>query len=137
MAKKDEVEISVTDYLDYKKVQEEYAPELMEVIKRKVTIEAAKKAGIRVTAQQLQKTVDNFRHIHSLQKASDTEIWMNMNAVTPDMLEEYIKTNILISKFKDHLEKKASKTKYLSHPAVKDAVRDLIYEDWLAKNIKA
>ena len=136
MAKKDEVEINISDYLNLKRVAGEYTTDLMEVIKRKFTADAARKAGIKVTTQQLQKAVDNFRYMNNMQKAKDTEVWMNFNGITPEMLEEYVETNILISKFKDRLEKKASKTKYASHPMVKGTIRNLIYEDWLNKNIK-
>lgn len=136
MGKKDEIEVNVSEVLDYKKVSGDYIPTLAEVVRRKFTADAARKAGIKATTQQLQKGVDYFRYINELTKASDTEAWMELNGVTIEILEDYIETSFLVSKFKDGLEKKANKSKYLSHPDVKDKIRDLIYKDWLAINLK-
>jgi hypothetical protein len=136
LLKKNELEIKVSEVVDYGKMQGDYTPSLEAVVRRKFTAEAARKAGIKASLQEIQKGVDNFRIINGLKKASDTVTWMKANSITPEIMEEYLETSIIISKFKDRLEKKAAKSRYLSRPEIAQTIRNLIYEDWLKKSLK-
>ena len=134
MAKKtDEIEVAVAEVVDYLRITGGFAPALAEVVQRKVTAAAAKKSGLRVTAKQLQKAADAFRASLGLDKAKATRAWMRNNGVTIETLEDYLETNLLTAKFRDELEKKSPKRKHLDAPVVQELVRDLIYEEWLAK----
>ena len=134
--KKNEIEVSVAEVVDYLKVTEEFIPVLGEVIERKITSEAARKRGIKVTKAELQKAADTFRAVKDLSKASDTARWLKETGITVETLEEYLETNILISKFKDKLEKKTGKVNYLKKPGIKESIRDMIYQDWLKNQLK-
>ena len=136
MAKEKEMEITVAEVVDYLRITGKFAPALQEVVERKVAAEAAKKMGLKVTGPQLQKAADVFRSITGLSKASDTSRWMKSIGITVDTLEEYLETNILISKLKDALEKKTGKKKYQDSQEIKESVRNMIYRDWLAKQLK-
>ena len=131
-----DLEISVAEVVDYLKITGRFTPALREVVERKITVEAAKKKGFKVTTHKLQKASDAFRAIHGLHKSSDTKKWLKSNGISEEILEEYLETNLLITMFKDQLEKKTSKTKYLSSPAIKESVRQSIYQDWLKKQLK-
>ncbi len=134
MAKKSpEIEVTVAEIVDYLRITGAFAPALCEVVQRKVTANAAKKAGIKVTKAQLQKAADAWRLANGLNKASDTEAWLSANGIAVEVFEDYIETNLMMSKFKEQLEKKTAKKKYLSSESIKDAVRQMIYDDWLAK----
>jgi hypothetical protein len=131
-----ELEISVAEVVDYLRITGRFTPALREVVERKITAEAAKKKGLKVTTQKLQKASDTFRAIHGLHKSSDTKRWLKSNGISEEILEEHLETNLLISMFKDQLEKKTSKTKYLSSQAIKESLRQSIYQDWLKNQLK-
>jgi hypothetical protein len=136
MAKGKEIEVSVAEVVDYLKLNGGFSPALGEVVGRKVTAEAAKKSKIRVTTGELQKAADVFRIEMGLLKAKDTEKWLKSSGISVEAFEEYLETNLLIQKFKNSLEKKASKKKYASSVAIKDAMREMIYDDWLKGAMK-
>jgi len=132
MAKKvNEIEVTVAEVVDYMRISDKFSPVLREVIVRKVTAEAAKKSGIKVTDTQLQSAADTFRAANGLNKARYSDRWLRCAGISLETLEGFLETNLLISKFKDKLEKKASKNKYLSTQGIKESVREMIYQDWL------
>ena len=134
--KKNEIEVSVSEVVDYLRVTEEFVPVLGEVVERKITAEAARKRGIKVTKKELQKAADTFRAVKDLSKASETARWLKETGITVETLEAYLETNILISKFKDALEKKTSKAKYITRPGITESIRDMIFQDWLNSQLK-
>ena len=136
MAKLNEIEIAVAEVVDYLRITGQFSPALREVIQRKITAEAAKKARIRVSNGELQKAADTFRVANGLNKASDTDRWLKSNGVSLEAFEEFLETNLLINKFKDALEKKTAKSKYLASPGIKESVKEMIYQDWLANAMK-
>ena len=131
-----DIEVAVAEGVDLLRITGGFAPALREVVQRKVTAAAAKKAGVKVTGAQLQKAADAWRLANGLQKAEDTEAWLTANGVSVEAFEAYLETNLLMSKFKDQLEKKASKKKYQASEGIKDTVRQMIYDEWLAKAMK-
>jgi hypothetical protein len=136
MTKLNEIEIAVAEVVDYLRMTGQFSPALREVIQRKITAEAAKKARIRVSNGELQKAADTFRVANGLNKASDTDRWLKSNGVSLEAFEEFLETNLLINKFKDALEKKTAKGKYLVSPGIKESVKEMIYQDWLANAMK-
>ena len=137
MAKKEkELEIAAADVVDYLRINGDFSPALREVVQKKITVQAARKAKLKVTTRELQKAADAFRMAHGLHKASDTNEWLESNGISLEALEEYLETNLLINKFKESLQKKVSNRKYLNSRSVKELVREMIYEDWLKKQMK-
>jgi hypothetical protein len=137
VAKKEvEIEVAVAEVVDYLRITGQFSTALREVVARKVAVAAAKKMRLRVTTAQLQKASDTFRMMHNLIKASDTKAWLKRNGMTVEALEEYLETNLLINKLKDALAKKTSKKKYLSSPIIQESIREMIYKDWLEKELK-
>ena len=133
--KKNEIEVAVAEVVDYLRITGQFLPALREVVERKIAANAARESGVKVTSKQLQAAADAFRVVHGFHKASDTESWLKTAGVSLEVFEEYIETNLLVSKFKDKLDKKVGKTKYLSTPEVKESIREMIYRDWLAEQL--
>lgn len=131
--KENEMEVAIAEVVDYLRLTGRFAPALRDVVIRKATVNAAKKSRLKVTAKQLQKAADTFRAVNGLSKAADTQAWLKANGITVEALEEYLEANLLINKYKAHLEKKAAKTKYMSSRPVKETVREMIYQDWVRK----
>lgn len=134
--KKQEVELAVAEVVDYLRITGQFSPALKAVVERKVTAEAARKSGIRVSTKQLQSAADTFRAMKGLAKATDTQRWLRQNGLTVEALEDYLETNILINGLKNQLEKKAGAAKYMKAPIIKESIRELIYKDWLANALK-
>ena len=137
MAKKEkEIEISVSDVVDHLKITGDFEPPLHEVVTRRIAVDSAKKMGMKISTAELQKAADVLRFSRGFLTAKDTEEWLKSKGITLEAFEQYLETSLLVSKFKDYLEKKTPKAKYLSSPEVKGTVRNLIFEDWVSKQLK-
>jgi DNA topoisomerase IA len=136
MAGQKELEISVAEVVDFLRVMGRFQPAVREVVERKLAVEAAKKKGLKVTVQELQKAADAFRLANGLKKASETEAWLKSMGISVEALEDFLEANLLIGKLMDTLESQETPQKYLTSPLVKDAVRGMIYQDWLGKQMK-
>ena len=136
MAGIDELEVAVAEVVDYLRMSGDFGPALREVVRRKITAQAARESGLTVSDEELQKGADTFRLVNNMSKASDTENWLKSMGVSLETFEEFLETNLLISKFKDTLEGKADKNEYLSSEAIKESVREMIYQDWLNNQFK-
>ena len=130
-----DLEISVAEVVDYLKIRGEFSPALAAVVRRKVAAEGARAAGLRATTAELQKAADAFRVVNDLHKAADTAQWLAANGLTLEALEDYLETNILISKLKDKLAKSAPK-KITGSAVVQECVRDAAYQQWLTEALK-
>ena len=134
-AKSKEIEITVAEVVDYLRITGQFAPALREVVERKVAAQEAKKKKLKITDSELQKAADAFRSVNDLAKVSDTNRWMKSNGITLEAFEEYLETNVLISKLKDALNNKTAVKKYQSSSAIKESIREMIYADWLEKQL--
>lgn len=131
----EQIDVAVAEVVDLMRINGDFAPALAEVVERKIAVAAAKKAGLGVSTAELQKAADGFRALRDLTKARDTQRWLKANGITIEALEDYLETNILLSKFKDKLAKSAPK-KLMASNAVKDTVRRLAYQSWLTTAMK-
>jgi hypothetical protein len=130
------VEISVAEVVDLMRIKDDFAPALREVLERKLTAEAARRSGIRVTTRQLQKAADDFRTAKGLNSAHDTERWLKAIGISLETLEAYLETNLLISKFKDRLFKEADQARLIRSPAIKERLREKSYENWMRSKVR-
>lgn len=136
MAKLNDIEVAVAEVVDYLKMTGKFAPALREVVQRKIAAGAAKEAGAKISTVELQKAADAFRVANGLNKASDTDTWLQSNGISVEAFEEFLETNLLINKFKDALDRKTGKSKYLSSAGIKESVKEMVFQDWLAKAMK-
>ena len=135
MATQGEIAVNMKEVLDYSRLMGTFIPTLQNIVERKTTADAAKKQGLKVSSHELQRGADTLRYVSGLTSAKATQKWMAIHGISPDMLEEFLETSILVSKFKDHLVASADQAKYLTQPQVTELVRDLVYEDWLKDNL--
>jgi cellobiose-specific phosphotransferase system component IIB len=136
MAKKNEIEIAVAEVVDYIRMTGGFAPALQAVVARRITEEAARKAGLKVSNAELQRAADAFRVANGLNKASDTDAWLKANGIMLETFEGFLETSLLVNKYKDFIQKKVKTAKYLQAPGIKDSIREMVYQDWLAKALK-
>jgi hypothetical protein len=115
----------VAEVVDYLKVSGGFKSAVGEVFRRRMTVEAAKKHGLTVSAKELQKEADIFRAERGMHKAIDTKNWLASNGLSVEAFEQFLETNLLISKFKDALGKRANLKRCHASSAVRDCVRSI------------
>jgi hypothetical protein len=131
----DEMEVSVAEVVDYAKLDGSFAKALQEVVKKKVAVEEAKRRGLSVSDEELQKACDTFRIINNLTTSAATEEWLKGNGITLDTLENFLESNLLIYELKNQLLNECDKKKYIASDKVQDLIREMAFEEWLAKSV--
>jgi peptidylprolyl isomerase len=61
-----------------------------DILKDKLTVHAAKKAGITITAEEIQERADQLRRVKGLHRAVDMNRYLDANKMTLDDLEQYL-----------------------------------------------
>lgn len=130
-----ELEVGVQEVMDYTRFTGAFAQNLREVVRRKMTVQAAREKGLEVTDEELQKAADVFRTVNNLTTAEQTTNWLQGRGLDLDTLENYLEANLLIYKFKEALFQVADQQKLLSLPAVQESLRKIAYQEWLSKNV--
>ena len=136
LEKDNQIEVTAAEVSAYARITGRIVPALRDVLQRKVTAQAAGKAGITVSTAELQKAADYFRLAHGFNKARDTEDWLKSKAISIEALEEHLETNLLISKFKNYLVEEASPGKCSELPVGDESAKDKIYRDWVEARFK-
>jgi hypothetical protein len=136
MAKNKEIDVAVAEVVDFMRITGTFVPALRQVVARKITAQAAAKAGIKVTTGELQRVADTFRLANGLARAGDTKSWLKSEGISLEYFENYLETNLLINKFKDRLRKKAATNKYMASMGIQESLNEMIYQDWLTKAMK-
>lgn len=102
-------------------------PTLVEgIITRQEIAKAAKEAGIKVEAEELQKAADLFRVMKKLKSAEDTWVWLQKNSLSLDDFEEIIYNSIISSKLSNHLFAEQVKPYFFAHKT--DYISAVLYE---------
>jgi radical SAM protein with 4Fe4S-binding SPASM domain len=125
------VEVTMEEVLWYLKLKGTFSSALRQVTERKLTLKAARETGLKVSSRELQRAVDTFRAGHGLNKATDTQQWLESIGVSVEGLQSFLEANLLIDKFKKKLSRRANeKNGRLSQP-LKNFMEEKIYRDWL------
>ena len=135
MKSDDEVEISIAEVVDYLRINNTFSEALEEVVRRKLAVLAAAQLGLAPTDGELLEAAGIFRASRGNFSPEDMERWMQDNGITPEVFESYLKTSIMVSKFKDYLEQKAAKTTFFSDDIITERLRDLIFSRWFEEMI--
>ena len=124
MSDSSETEVTVDDVVNYLRITGAFAAAAEQVARRKLSAQAARdwlaaKGGRR----RPKKMRDDFRLFLSL-------------GVPKKTLEEFMEIDRLITELKDALVQEADRAAYLTAPAIKESVRELIYQDWLNEQLR-
>ena len=90
IVKIDDEVISTEEFVKILKLSDEYPALLKRIVKHKVTVHAAKKRGLTVSDEELQKAADVFRNYMGLHRAKETYDWMDEMGISLDDLEKFI-----------------------------------------------
>jgi len=97
------ITISDRDILQQVKLSCQIPSIVEQIVTRKVVIDAATEAGIKVEAEELQQAADQIRLISKLKTADETWEWLNKNCLSLDDFEEMVYTNVMSGKLAQHL----------------------------------
>lgn len=129
------MKINASEVVAYARINGNFENDLRAVIERKLASEAARDLALNVSDDELQRVFDIWRISRQLNKAEDTIPWLEARHLTVEDVEQFLETNILVSKLKDKLSSECELTSYLSHPKVQETIRELVYTEWLAKKL--
>ncbi|HEY0845015.1 MAG TPA: peptidylprolyl isomerase [Noviherbaspirillum sp.] len=85
----DEV-IGVDDFVRILKLTGQFEGLIEQLVRDKLTVKAAKKAGVPLAPQEIQERADQFRRVQGLHRAADMNNYLNALGVSLDEFEEFI-----------------------------------------------
>lgn len=78
-------------------------PLLRQTLAEKISLWAARDAGLSVSDEELQRAADHFRQRNGLHQADATNAWLAEQSLTIADLAAVFERDLLIDKFRDHL----------------------------------
>ena len=90
IVKIDGASIDVADFIRTLKLTGQYDGLVEQLVRDRLTVQAAKKAGIRVSEQEIQERADQFRRVRGLHRASQTNKYLDGLRVTVDEFEAFL-----------------------------------------------
>lgn len=107
--------ITHQDILQQVKLSGKVLEIIEEIISRKIIIEAANEAQIKVTADELQEGADNFRLSHQLHNAKDTWEWLSKRGLSLDDFEKIVDYSLVYIKLGKHLFQEKIEGYFIEH----------------------
>lgn len=86
--------VSSDQFIKFLRLSNEFSNLIEIFIRDKITVHAAKKRGIMVTLDEIQRTADDFRRNSGLYLARDTREWMKRSGITPKEFESFITEHV-------------------------------------------
>ncbi len=111
------LKVSTEDIIYYIKMACQIPVILEAIATQKIIAEAADKAGIEISTEELQTAADNLRLANQLLKAEDTWSWLEKHHLSLDDLEEIAKINLTSSKLANHLFAEQIEPFFYAHQA--------------------
>lgn len=97
------ITISDQDILQQVKLSCQIPSIVEQIVTRKVVMDAAAEADIKVEVEELQQAADQIRLISKLKTADETWEWLKKNCLSLDDFEEMVYTNVISGKLAQHL----------------------------------
>jgi hypothetical protein len=90
IVKIDGAAIEVADFIRVLKLTGQYEGLIEQLVRDRLTVQAARKAGLRVSEAEIQERADQFRRVRGLHRAADTNKYLDAMRVTLDEFEAFI-----------------------------------------------
>lgn len=90
LVKVDGQAIEVADFLRTLRLSGQFDGLIEQIVRDHLTVQAAKKAGLRVSEQEIQERADQFRRARGLHRAADTNKYLDALRVSLDEFEAFI-----------------------------------------------
>ena len=86
--------IDVADFLRTLRLSGQFDGLIDQMVRDRITVQAAKKAGIRVTPEEVQERADQFRRTRGLHRAADTNKYLDAMRIGLDEFEAFISDSL-------------------------------------------
>jgi len=90
LVKIDDVVFSTEDLIKLLKLDGRFENLMEDVLRDKLAIQAAKKKGVVLTDEEVQEKADQYRRVHGLHRARETNDYLNALGVTLDDFESFL-----------------------------------------------
>lgn len=100
------------DFIKLLKLNGRFEGLMEDILKEKLTVRAAKKLGISVSADEIQERSDQFRRVHGLHRAKDTNNYLDALGITLDDFETFITDMMYQEKMIAEVYKEAAVDEY-------------------------
>jgi DNA-binding phage protein len=98
-------------------------PLLQDYLQDRLVVSAALAAGLTIVSEDVQLAADRFRQANHLSSAEDTHRWLADQQLSLADLEERLETELLITKFQQHLLDEQGEEYFQAHRAKYDRAR--------------
>ncbi len=114
VAKIDEETISSDGLVKWMKLNGAFDNLIEELISEKLTVHAAKRAGINITLEEIQERFDQIRRVEGLHRAKDTQEFLQQLGVSLDDFEAYISDTLYKEKMLEEVRREEAIQEYFS-----------------------
>ncbi|MCO6441541.1 MAG: peptidylprolyl isomerase [Nitrococcus mobilis] len=114
VAKIDAETISADGLVKWLKLNGTFDNLIEELISEKLTVHAAKRAGIKVTLEEIQERFDQIRRVEGLHRAKDTQEFLQQLGVSLDDFEAYISDTLYKEKMLEEVRRDEAIQEYFS-----------------------
>lgn len=115
VARIDQEAISAEEFVRLLKLQGKLDSLLEKVLIDKLLVHAAKTAEIKISAEEVQDRVDQFRRVNNLHRAQDTIEYLDNIEISVDKLEEFIVEMISKEKMRESIMDNAAIDHFYKH----------------------
>ena len=103
IVKIDGASIEVADFIRTLKLTGQYESLIEQLVRDRLTVQAAKKAGLRISEEEIQERADQFRRVRGLHRASDTNKDLDGMRVSLDEFEAFITDSLYQEKMMERV----------------------------------
>ena len=114
VAKIDDETISAEGLVKWLKLNGSFDNLIEEVISEKLTVHAAKRAGMKVSIEEVQERFDQIRRVEGLHRAKDTQEFLQQLGVSLDDFEAYITDTLYKEKMLEQIRREEAIQEYFS-----------------------
>ena len=99
----DDEELGIEEFVRILKLTGRFETLLDEIVRDKLAVHAAKKAGVAVSAAEIQERADQFRRVLGLHRAADMNHYLDAQGVTLDEFEAFITDSLYQEKMMERV----------------------------------
>ena len=119
LVKIDDEVITTEDFVRLLRFTGAFDSLMEDIIKDKLTVHAAKKAGITITPEEIQERADQLRRVKGLHRAVDMNRYLDANKITLDDFEQYLSEMLYHEKMLEQIGREDTVDEYFNLNAPK------------------
>jgi parvulin-like peptidyl-prolyl isomerase len=119
LVKIDDEVITAEDFVRLLRFTGAFDSLMEDIIKDKLTVHAAKKAGITITPEEIQERADQLRRVKGLHRAVDMNRYLDANKITLDDFEQYLSEMLYHEKMLEQIGREDTVDEYFNLNAPK------------------